>query len=146
MDLLKQDDLWKIIDGELAVRIKEDAIGRQATLAVMLTAFQPKPAHLMLLGESAVGMSWLLANCIEFIPEENRVLLGSSTQRAWFYCGQPIMRPHSIIQGRQVIDHYCVDWPNKVVGILDNVGPRTIKDLKPIMSHDKSEIDIHSTM
>lgn len=142
MDLLKRDDLWKIIDAEVALRIREDAVGRQATLAVMLTAFQPKPAHLMLLGESAVGKSWLLANTIELIPEENRVLLGSSTQRAWFYCGEPVMRPHPIIPDKEVIDYYKVDWRDKVVGILDNVGPRTIKDLKPIMSHDKPEIDI----
>ena len=143
-DLLEDEDIWHIIDNELSLRIREDPSARQATFAVMLTAFQPKPAHLMLLGESAVGKSWLLSNAIEFIPEENRALLGSSTGRAWFYCGEPVMRDHPLIPNKKIIDYYKVDWQSKVVGILDNVTPRTIEDLKPIMSHDKPEIDLQT--
>ena len=144
MDLLQRRDLWSFIDNELSLRIRADPVGRQATFAVMLTAFQPKPAHLMLSGESSTGKSWLLTNTIEFIPPENTLVLGSSTQRAWFYAGEAIMRPHPVIPGKAVVDYYKVDFRNKVVGLLDNVTPQTIKDLKPVMSHDQPEIEIRA--
>ncbi len=142
---LQKEDLWEIIDEELSIRIREDPIARQATFCVMLTAFQPKPAHLMLLGESAVGKSWLLTNTMSFLPPENRILLGSSTQRAWFYTGEPVYRPHPLFPDKKVVDYYQIDFRRKAVGILDNVGPKTINDLKPIMSHDAPEIEIRAS-
>ena len=145
IELLEQADLWKIVDQELSVAIREDPEGRQATFAIMLTAFLPKPANLMLLGSTAIGKTWLAKQASAFLPPENVVTLGSSTQRAWFYCGEPVYKPHPIISGKQIIDYYRVDWRSKVVIILDNVKPETLKDLKPTMSHDKPEIDMQTT-
>ena len=145
LKLLQEPDLWKTIDGELAVTIREDAEARQACFAVMLSAFQPKPCHLMLLGSTAVGKTWLAKNTSLFFPPENVIVLGSSTQRAWFYCGEAVHKPHPLIPGKEIIDYYKVDWRNKIVIILDNVRPDTIKDLKPIMSHDQPVIDLQTT-
>jgi hypothetical protein len=142
---LQEPDLWQIIDRELAVAIREDPEGRQATFAIMLSAFRSKPANLMLLGSTAIGKTWLAKQISAFLPIENVVTLGSSTQRAWFYCGKPVYKPHPIIRGKQIIDYYEVDWRNKVVIILDNVKPETLKDLKPIMSHDQPEINMQTT-
>lgn len=143
--LLQEPDLWKRIDEELDVTIKQDPEGRQATFACELTAFRPKPALLMLLGSSAIGKTWLASQTSAFIPPEHVQTLGSSTQRAWFYCGKAVYKPHPLIPNKQVIDHFEVDWRNKVVVILDNVTPATIKDLKPIMSHDNPVIDLQTT-
>lgn len=53
-------------------------------------------------------------------------------------------RPHPVTN-RPILDHYEVNWRNKVVGILDNVTPETIKDLKPVMSHDTPEVEIRTS-
>lgn len=143
--LLEQSDVWSIIDQELGVRVKEDLEGRQATFAIMLTAFLPKPAHMMLLGSTAIGKTWLAKNCSAFFPSENVITLGSSTQRAWFYVGEPVYKPHPVIPNKEIVDFYRIDWRNKVVIILDNVRPETVKDLKPVMSHDSPEIDLQTT-
>ena len=68
----------EITDDELGVTIKEDLEGRQGTFAVELTAFLPKPAHLMLLGSSAIGKTWLAKQTSAFIPTEHVQTLGSS--------------------------------------------------------------------
>jgi hypothetical protein len=143
--LLTEPNLWSMVDQELAVTIREDPEGRQATFAVMLSAFNHKPANLMLLGSSAIGKTWMARNTSAFLPPENVIVLGSSTQRAWFYCGEPVYKPHPFIPNRKLIDHYAVDWRQKVVVILDNVKPETLKDLKPTMSKDQPEIDIQTT-
>jgi len=145
IQLLCEPDLWSIVDQELAVKVREDSEGRQAAFAIMLTAFLEKPANLMLLGSTAIGKTWLAKQVSAFLPSENVVILGSSTQRAWFYCGEPVYKPHPVISGKQIIDYYMVDWTNKVVVILDNVKPETLKDLKPTMSHDQKEIDLQTT-
>lgn len=145
LKLLREPNLWNTMDQELEIAIKEDLEGRQGTFAIELTAFLPKPAHLMLLGSSAIGKTWLAKQTSAFIPVEYVQTLGSSTQRAWFYCGEAIYKPHPIIPMKQVIDYYKVDWRNKVVIILDNVRPETIKDLKPIMSHDGPVIELQTT-
>jgi hypothetical protein len=143
--LLEEPNLWQIIDEELGITIKKDPQARQACFAIMLSAFLPKPAHLMLLGSTAIGKTWLAKNVSALIPPENVVILGSSTQRAWFYCGEPVYKPHPIIPKRQIIDFYKVVWRNKVTVILDNVKPDMIKDMKPTMSHDSPEIEIQTT-
>ncbi len=81
------------------------------------------------------------------VDEDNIIKIGSATQRAWFYCGEPVYFPSGKSKGK-VLSHYEVDWRNKVVVILDNVNDRTMKDLKPVMSHDNptGTIDIHATM
>ena len=145
LKLLEQPDLWNIADQEIGVRVKEDSDGRQAAFAIMLTGFLPKPAHLMLLGSTAIGKTWLAKSCSAFLPPESVIVLGSSTERAWFYFGDPVYKPHPVIPKKEIIDYYRIDWRNKIVIILDNVRPDTVKDLKPIMSHDSPEIDLQTT-
>jgi hypothetical protein len=143
--ILFDKNLWKIIDEQLAEVILEDKVGRQTTFLIMVSAFLERPCNLFLLGESAIGKTWLAAKCAELLPTNNIVKIGSATQRAWFYCGKPVYKEHPLIPSKKVIDYYLVDWRNKVVMLLDNITEKTIKDLKPVMSHDANEIDIWVT-
>jgi DNA-binding MarR family transcriptional regulator len=134
--LLKNPELWKVIDSQLAVTVLEDPIGRQTTLLVALSAFRKRPSSLLLLGESAIGKTWLALQSTGLIPVEHVTIIGSTTARAWFYGGKSIYKEHPTLKDKKILSHYEIDWENTIVVILDNVDAQTIKDLKPIQSHD----------
>jgi hypothetical protein len=144
--ILLDPKLWEIIDNNLDVKIKEDSVGRGTTFLMECTAFQDRPAHVLLLGESSIGKTWLAQKSAELLPQEHVQIIGSSTRRAWFYCGEPIYEQGK--DGKKHLAHYEIDWRNTVVIILDNVDENTIRDLKPVMSHDNfgRTIDIQVSM
>ncbi len=146
--ILSDPDIWNIIDGQLDFMIKEDYEGRMTTFLIAISPlFQIRPSHIMLNGESALGKSWLAVNAVNMLPQENVRIIGSSTQRAWFYDGEPVTAENDQNQ-QKFIDYYLINWKRKTIVILDNVDEKTIKDLKPVMSHDRTEesIDIQTTM
>ena len=129
-DFLEDPDLICNIDKILRKKIKKDRKNRMLVFFVCLSAYGSNPLNLFLKGESSIGKTHIAKSVAEYFPEEDVWFIGD-------------MSPKALIheRGRFENGRVYISLENKILVFLETPRKETLEMLKPILSHDRREIE-----
>ncbi|MBU7030588.1 MAG: hypothetical protein HXS48_26885 [Theionarchaea archaeon] len=130
LDFLKDPNLIKRIDKILGKKIKKDRKNRMLVFFVCLSAYGSNPLNLFLKGESSIGKTHIAKSVAEYFPEEDVWFIGD-------------MSPKALIHERGTFENskVYISLENKILVFLETPRKETLEMLKPILSHDRKEIE-----
>jgi len=111
-------------------KIKKEEKNKLIVLSVYLSAYGSNPLNLFLKGESSVGKTYLAKTVAEYFPEEDVWFIGDMSPKA-------LIHEH----GRFENGKMYVSLENKILVFLETPRRQTLEMLKPILSHDRREIE-----
>jgi len=134
INFLKDPNLIYKIDKILGKRIKKDKKNRMLVFLVCLSAYGSNPLNLFLKGESSIGKTHIAKSVAEYFPEEDVWFIGD-------------MSPKALIheQGKFENGRVYISLENKILVFLESPRKETLEMLKPILSHDRREIEYKIT-
>lgn len=101
-----------------------------------ISAYSTNPINLFLKGPSSIGKSWIPTKALTFFPEED----------VWFLGGlSPTALVHDYGYWDEKQKKYVVELQGKILVFLEAPHPDTFARLRPILSHDKWEIQYKFT-
>jgi hypothetical protein len=130
LDFLKDPELVKKIDEILGKRIKKDRKNRMLVFFVCLSAYGSSPLNLFLKGESSIGKTHIAKSVAEYFPEEDVWFIGDMSPKA-------LVHEHGTFENGKVY----ISLENKILVFMETPRRETLEMLKPILSHDRTEIE-----
>jgi hypothetical protein len=130
LDFLKGPDLIKKIDEILGKRIKKDRKNRMLVFFVCFSAYGSSPLNLFLKGESSIGKTHIAKSVAEYFPEEDVWFIGDMSPKA-------LIHEHGEFRDGKVY----ISLENKILVFMETPRRETLEMLKPILSHDRTEIE-----
>jgi hypothetical protein len=140
--------------------ITNDYEARLAVFLTCLSAYTDEPLNLFLRGESSTGKTWITTNVTELFPPEDVWSLGGMSPKSVIHehgimvdpeTGEPIdllVKPsekdkEAYLEYRRKIMNavHVVDLSKKIAVFLEAPPRETFDMLRPILSHDKYEIE-----
>ena len=130
LDFLKDPKVICRIDKILGKTIKKDRKNRMLVFFVCLSAYGSNPLNLFLKGESSIGKTHIAKSVAEYFPEEDVWFIGD-------------MSPKALIHERGKFENgrVYISLENKILVFLETPRKETLDMLKPILSHDRREIE-----
>jgi hypothetical protein len=129
-ELLNHDGLVDSILTILDKKIKKDRKNKLLAFLVCLSAYGTNPLNLFLKGESSIGKTHLAKSVAEYFPDEDVWFIGDMSPKA-------LIHEH----GRFENGKMYVSLKNKILIFLETPRKETLEMLKPILSHDRMEIE-----
>ncbi|MBU7026194.1 MAG: hypothetical protein HXS48_04565 [Theionarchaea archaeon] len=129
-EFLKDENLLHNISRILDKKIKKEEKNKLIVLSVYLSAYGSNPLNLFLKGESSTGKTYLAKTVAEYFPEEDVWFIGDMSPKA-------LIHEH----GRFENGKMYISLENKILVFLETPRRQTLEMLKPILSHDRREIE-----
>jgi hypothetical protein len=129
-EFLKDTDLLHNVSKVLDKKIKKEEKNRLIVFFVYLSAYGSNPLNLFLKGESSIGKTYLAKSVAEYFPEEDVWFIGDMSPKA-------LLHEHGTLENGKV----HVSLQNKILVFLETPRRQTLEMLKPILSHDRKEIE-----
>jgi hypothetical protein len=132
----------------LEATIKKDDMVKQITFATYnLTYLGDNQTNICFKSESARGKSYIVLEIAKLFPKEDVVILHRVSRTAFFHrYGQPIYNMDELTaSGKHPIDHFLVDLEKKIYIFVDQPGNEFLETMRPILSHDKKELESQIT-
>jgi hypothetical protein len=129
-NFLQDSDVICKIDKILGKRIKKDRKNRMLIFLVCLSAYGCSPLNLFLKGESSIGKTHIAKTVAEYFPEEDVWFIGDMSPKA-------LIHEHGEYKDGKVY----VSLQNKILVFMETPRKETLEMLKPILSHDRTEIE-----
>ena len=101
---------------------------------VCLSAYGSNPLNLFLKGESSIGKTHIAKSVAEYFPEEDVWFIGDMSPKA-------LIHEHGTLENKKVV----ISLKNKILVFLESPRKETLDMLKPILSHDRTEIEYKIT-
>jgi hypothetical protein len=117
--------------------IKKDEIAKVVAFLVQFSAYLPDDQlNLIIASLSSTGKSHILLNIAQLFPQEDVLILGYSSPKAFFHeLGEPDKETKKII----------INLERKNIIFQDQPHPELLAKLRPILSHDKKETEVKIT-
>ncbi len=136
-DETKKEITWSSVAEALDVSVKDDKATKLVLLADMLLAqTEDSMFNIGLHSISSSGKSYIALQVAELFPQDDLVILGDASPRAFF---------HDHDQYDEATHTYIKNLEGKIVILLDVPSYQLLKTLRPILSHDKKEIEFKIT-
>jgi len=133
-EFLEDEDLLPNILKILDKRIKKEEKNKLIVFFVYLSAYGSNPLNMFLKGESSIGKTYLAKNVAEYFPEEDVLFIGDMSPKA-------LIHEHGEVKEGKMY----VSLENKILVFLESPRRQTLDMLKPILSHDRKEIEYKIT-
>ena len=133
-----QDAILVKIKTDLKERVCCDNILRNVVLMTGISAYGQNPLNLFVQGPSSTGKSFVVTETLRYFPENDVIFLGGLSPTA-------LVHDHGKIEEIEGEAFKVVDLSNKILVFLESPRNETIRQLLPILSHDKNEIRYHVT-
>ena len=127
---LKDTTLLQNVSRILDKKIKKEEKNKLIVLFTYLSAYGSNPLNLFLKGESSIGKTYLAKSVAEYFPDEDVWFIGDMSPKA-------LIHEH----GRFENGKMYVSLRNKILVFLESPRKETLDMLKPILSHDRTEIE-----
>jgi hypothetical protein len=111
--------------------IVRDYDTRDICLLAYASAYTDDPANVTISGRAGIGKSYTAVNVSKLVPEKHIVRMGHMS---------PTALAHSYGRFDKTKNAFVVDLSKTILLMLDTPHPETLAKLKPILSHDASEI------
>jgi len=117
--------------------IKKDEIAKVVAFLVQFSTYLPDDQlNLIIASLSSTGKSHILLNIAKLFPQEDVLILGYSSPKAFFHeLGEPDKETKKII----------INLERKNIIFQDQPHPELLAKLRPILSHDKKETEVKIT-
>lgn len=138
MEMLRDRKYLLRVQKTLESDIARDFHTRLLVFAVGMSAYTGIPLNLFLKGPSSTGKTHLVVNISKYFPEEDVLSLGGLSPTA-------IIHDQGRIETRNNKKVYVVNLSKKLLVFLESPSRETLNMLKPILSHDKMEIEYKIT-
>ncbi|OGY24277.1 MAG: hypothetical protein A2172_00200 [Candidatus Woykebacteria bacterium RBG_13_40_15] len=123
--------------GILSLTIKEDKENKIATFLCLLSVYtDDSQFNLSFIAPSSTGKSYIPIEISTLFPEEDVMMIGYTSPTAFF---------HDVGKLDKERGGYIVDLERKILVFLDQPHTQLIQHLRPILSHDKKEIQVKIT-
>jgi len=130
---LRSGDLDRI----LSLTIKEDSANKIATFCTMINAYtDDAQINISFNGPSSAGKSHTALEVAKYFPEEDRIELMSASPTAFFHENGIYDKERNVI---------TVDLSRKIIIFLDMPHSILLKNLRPLLSHDKKVLQTKIT-
>jgi len=129
-EFLEDENLLPNILNILDKRIKKEEKNKLIVFLVYLSAYGSNPLNMFLKGESSIGKTYLAKSVAEYFPEEDVLFIGDMSPKA-------LIHEHGEVKEGKVY----VSLENKILVFLESPRRQTLDMLKPILSHDRKEIE-----
>ncbi len=129
-EFLTDKNLVQKVSAILDKKIKKEEKNRLIVLFTYLSAYGSNPLNLFLKGESSTGKSYLAKSVAEYFPPEDVWFIGDMSPKA-------LIHEH----GRSEQGKIHVSLEKKILVFLESPRRETLEMLKPILSHDRREIE-----
>jgi hypothetical protein len=133
-DFLHNDDLLQNVVKVLGKKIKKDEKNRLLCFLVCLSAYGSNPLNLFLKGESSIGKTHLAKTVAEYFPEEDVWFIGDMSPKA-------LIHEHGTFENGKMY----ISLQDKILVFMETPRRETLEMLKPILSHDRREIEYKIT-
>lgn len=121
----------------LGATIKHDDDNKLITLLSMLSAYtEDSQLNLSFNAPSSSGKSYIPMEVAQLFPPDDVLELGYASPKAFF---------HGNGQYDEETGKYVVDLERKIVIFLDQPHNKLLEHLRPLLSHDKKEIEVQVT-
>jgi hypothetical protein len=129
------EDLTRI----LSSTVKRDDANKVITfLGMLLTYTEEDQINIGFLAESSTGKSYIPLQSSQYFPEEDIIESGYASPTAFFH-------DYSKVEKKNKKLSFYVDLEKKILLFLDQPHPQVLERLRPVLSHDKKEIQLHVT-
>jgi hypothetical protein len=146
--------------------IKNDIAARNIVLDVGISAYTSNPLNLILKGPSGIGKTYIALQALKSFPEEDKVILGDLSPKALVHdlglakfvdskgveislTNAPDIKSSSEEKRnwreRLKNARYVIDLSMKIIVFLEIPRLETFQILRPLLSHDKYEIEFKIT-
>ncbi|MFZ8848079.1 MAG: hypothetical protein ACO2O4_02450 [Minisyncoccia bacterium] len=127
----------KEITGFLEPIIKKDNIAKVVAFLVQFSTYLPDDQlNLIIASLSSTGKSHILLNIAKLFPDEDVLILGYSSPKAFF---------HELGEFDREKKKIIINLERKNLIFQDQPHPELLAKLRPILSHDKKETEIKIT-
>jgi hypothetical protein len=117
--------------------IKRDEIAKVVAFLVQFSTYLPNDQlNLIIASLSSTGKSHILLNIAKLFPQEDVLILGYSSPKAFF---------HELGEPDKEIKKIIINLERKNIIFQDQPHPELLAKLRPILSHDKKETEIKIT-
>ncbi len=155
---LPHSDLLQMAWMVASRRVKKDEAQYKTVFLTGLSAYTSEPINTYLKGETSTGKTYIVDECMKCFPRNDVMLLGGMSPKALIYQkgvlvdenGEPLVftdkkelsNEEREEQERQIQEaRRLIDLRGKILVFLESPPFETLEMLKPILSHDKMEIE-----
>lgn len=136
--LLADPEMLVTLNKDMDKRIRHDMPLRNVVLLVGESAYGQNPLNLFLQGPSSSGKTYVVTETLKYFPTKDVWILGGLSPTA-------LMHDYGSIEEINGVEFKVVDLSRKILVFLEKPNMATIRQLLPIMSHDKDEIEYRIT-
>jgi hypothetical protein len=133
-NFLQDENLLENLVKILGKKIKRDEKNRLLVFLVCLSAYGSNPLNLFLKGESSVGKTHLAKTVAEYFPEKDVWFIGDMSPKA-------LIHEHGRLENGKVY----ISLQDKILVFMESPRKETLEMLRPILSHDRREIEYKIT-
>lgn len=121
----------------LGLTIKKDEENKLITFLCELSAYtEDSQFNISFNAPSSTGKSYIPTEIARLFPEENVIEIGYCSPTAFF---------HDIGEYQKEKNRYIIDLSRKILIFLDQPHTQLLERLRPLLSHDKREINLKIT-
>lgn len=133
---LENKNLWKNVIETTGETIKGDQHVREILLLTGISSYAEEPQNIFIEGRSSTGKTYNATEIYDLFPKDDVWYIGNMTPKSFIYDSYEWNEE----RGKRI-----VNMENRILVFLEPPERRTYELLRPLLSHDKEEIEYKAT-